>query len=553
MIIIALSGRGNVGKTHCLGHLINLMHRKTTGCDYVIEGKDVRASLNYLGKQIAVCTWGDNDYEEQKNLDYIRQCNPDIAIIATRLKGRTMKMVQQFCKDNSCHLKQVEKFVANSKDVSEQEYINHLQAKQMLDYIHDVIEGRLYYVDSITENEENRYHVTLLGTEMPDDGFPRSLSLQLNANQILNYGTEYRIQEDDFVLYRPDSENLLLLANDMPRAAELRNESRALRQELKERELTDEATLAPNRKGLEWVKSYHVNVGHGNCSLILTKYESGYDLWMVDCSTYDYLIRRDYSMDLLQCLKDIATDVNVDIHNLRISRFMLTHTHFDHYNGLLYLKKQGVIDGTTLMYINLHYDCASPVWSAILKDLKAMKCRFIEPVSGNVRPGIIEIYHPECRLYKDVRSVPAVVKTPFRVVSKVNNASVVYGINLIGRIMVLPGDLEQQGFEEMSRHKTCSPFLYNSCFYIVSHHGSINGHPAIPCMNPYPNQPRRPLDCMSRRNSRVILMGRNGAYPGIYSPLVENYWKRLCGGLFYTEKAPHYLELDWISGKVTPK
>ena len=35
------------------------------------------------------------------------------------------------------------------------------------------------------------------------------------------------------------------------------------------------------------VISYHVNVGHGNCSFILIEAKSCYRLWLVDCSIID--------------------------------------------------------------------------------------------------------------------------------------------------------------------------------------------------------------------------------------------------------------------------
>jgi hypothetical protein len=47
----------------------------------------------------------------------------------------------------------------------------------------------------------------------------------------------------------------------------------------------------------------------------------------------------------------------------------------------------------------------------------------------------------------------------------------------------------------------------------------------------------------------AILMGRDGAYPGIYSPVVTSYW----GGrnaLVKTEDAPHFVELNWGNGNV---
>ncbi len=40
MRVIALFGRGNVGKAHCLGHLINLMYQEMFGHGCLIEGQD---------------------------------------------------------------------------------------------------------------------------------------------------------------------------------------------------------------------------------------------------------------------------------------------------------------------------------------------------------------------------------------------------------------------------------------------------------------------------------------------------------------------------------
>ncbi len=549
MRVIALFGRGNIGKSRCLGHLINLINQESEGCNYLFEGNDTRVTLPYLGRRVTICTWGDDYNQEKLNLDRIRQDNPDIAIVATRTKGATMNLVEEFCNDKCYPLKMVEKYVASFDDISGQEFLNNLQAEQMLDYIRGLIEGQLYYVDSKTtiEGEEGRYHLTLLGAEMPEEGFPRSLSLELSANQLRYYEMDSVIEEDDFVLYKPDSEILFYYANDNTRALELRRESLALRQELMGREVSGELAWAIQKEEPEWVKSYHVNVGHGNCSLILSKFSNNYDLWMVDCSKYDYLIRRDYSQDIYKCLKDIAGELNVVIKNLRISRFMLTHTHFDHYNGLSYLIKLGLIDGNTLIYANLHYDCASTVWIDVLKKLKGLSCKFVEPISDNMSVGIIRILHPECRIYKKNSSVVAGVLN--RVVANSNNASVVYEITFYNRVMVLPGDLEQEGFIEMSGHKPCRNRLSRSNYYIISHHGSLNGHPNVTCLSI--GSPS-PLCCISDNVIKAILMGRDKAYSGIYSQPVIDYWgnKKV---LEYSEKAPHYLELFWANGKVTSK
>lgn len=548
MRVIALFGRGNTGKTRCLGHLINLIYREVAGCNYLFEGHDARITLDYLGKCITICTWGDNDYEEGLNIAYINKANPDIAIVATRSKGETVEMVKRFCKKNGCEPKWVEKYVASFDDKSGQEYLNNVQAEQILDYVKGLIKGQLYYVDSISaisdEEGVKLYHVGLLGVENSNERYPRTLSLVLNANQLLYQRTERPIREDDFVLYIPDSGHQFLNGNEEPLAISLRNESREVRTALIEHEIRSDAVNAIVRHEPVVVKSYHVNVGHGNCSLILSIYGTDYELWMVDCSTYDYLNRRDYSQNLYYCLAEIAATVNVNLNSLRVSKFMLTHTHFDHYCGLSYLIKQGLIDDKTLVYANLHYDCASPIWTGILKNLNDIHCQFVEPVGNRGSVGSIHIYHPECTIIKDASSR----KEGERAVSKVNNSSVVYGIELGGITMVFPGDLEQKGFEKMSEERLCSLCLYDSDYYVISHHGSINGHPTMSC-DPIESV----LECVKNNIKKAILMGRDGAYSGIYSAAVTSYWGGMHGVLEYTEKAPRYLVLNWGNAEVEKK
>lgn len=351
MRVIALFGRGDIGKTNCLGHLINLIHRETKGCNCIYEGKDARITLDYLGKKVTICTWGDNDYEEGLNIDKIRQDRPDIAVVATRTKGETLKRVEAFCDEIGCKLKKVEKYVASFDDKSGQEQVNKQQAREILDYIRGLIKGQLYYVDSITGigETEGRYHVELIGANMPVEGYPRTLSLELNSNQLVYFDLERPIREDEFVLYKPDSDNQFMSGNEEPEAKALRNEIRQLRRDLTELEISGEEAFATRQEIPGVVKSYHVNVGHGNCSLILTVYDNDYELWMVDCSTFDNKIRRDYSQNLYHCLDDIAKQLGIDLSELRIKKFMLTHTHADHYNGMLYLISKGYIDADTLI------------------------------------------------------------------------------------------------------------------------------------------------------------------------------------------------------------
>ena len=101
----------------------------------------------------------------------------------------------------------------------------------------------------------------------------------------------------------------------------------------------------------------------------------------------------------------------------------------------------------------------------------------------------------------------------------------------------------------MSRACTCSAFLFDADYYMVSHHGSINGHPTMPCMKLGQPMPT-PLDCATHNLTKSVLMGRDGAYNGIYSLVVTSYWNGTPSGLVLTEAAPHFVELDWSTGTV---
>ncbi len=162
--------------------------------------------------------------------------------------------------------------------------------------------------------------------------------------------------------------------------------------------------------------------------------------------------------------------------------------------------------------------------------------------------GAIRVLHPECRIYQNRGSVQAGVVN--RVVPRANDSSVVYCIELSNKIMVFPGDLEQKGFEKMSAAGKCRPQLYSSDYYVISHHGSSNGHPTVPCSSPGRACPR-PLDCVTKGLRKAILMGRDGAYPGIYDRGVISFWSAMVGVLEYTEYTNDYLVLDWNSGVVT--
>ncbi|MBL8026035.1 MAG: hypothetical protein JNL74_06475, partial [Fibrobacteres bacterium] len=53
--------------------------------------------------------------------------------------------------------------------------------------------------------------------------------------------------------------------------------------------------------------SYHVNVGHGNCSILVVKNNNQYQLWMVDCSNHDYLNKQFYTSNIEKSIMHIMS------------------------------------------------------------------------------------------------------------------------------------------------------------------------------------------------------------------------------------------------------
>lgn len=285
-----------------------------------------------------------------------------------------------------------------------------------------------------------------------------------------------------------------------------------------------------SRFGNEWIQadnqlsfddaevySYHVNVGHGNCSLILIKKRDSYHLWMVDCSLLETPNKvvdfTNHESSFEKALNDIAAKVGKNNHKeLFIDHFFLTHMHYDHYNGFKYLISHKHVTSRTIFYMNLHYQMPSRNLNEILKMMvDENMCRVVEPISSNSTSSIC-ILHPECRIFKSA-STMLEYTDKYRFASKSNNSSAVFALKLAGKKMVFPGDLEIEGFDAMTKVNTCCPEFKQMDFYAVSHHGSYNGHPQIQCKS---RSKRRPLLlCLRNKLSISVIMARNGAYDGI--------------------------------------
>jgi beta-lactamase superfamily II metal-dependent hydrolase len=428
------------------------------------------------------------------------------------------------------------------------------------------MKNNLYFVENIisVDYENRMFQVALSKTEKDETVF-RVIDVNREQLMIHNHSTE--IREGWYIYYNETNVTKPFSNANFDRyAVEQIHENRRLREALLEYqdesysiELLRARTRFLNTNEIE-VYSYHINVGHGNCSLILSveknpKKNNNYWLTMIDCSDYDYTNKKTYKSNIEDCFDEIARKLNIKKEEIRINLFLLTHFHYDHCSGMEYLVKSGYINHDTIIYMNLHYQMASETVNRVLTCLINIKATIIEPINTNSKnTSFMEILYPECSIFKSKSHAPKACVN-CRAESKVNNSSVVYMLRLGNKTMVCPGDLEIEGFKRMTKIALCSPFLNRANYYAISHHGSINGHPDMSCA-----RQKQVLQCLTSGLDMAFVMGRNGAFKGIYSPVVIGYFSKSPNKnkLYFTEYDSNnknfpvrYFELEWASSVVT--
>lgn len=241
------------------------------------------------------------------------------------------------------------------------------------------LDSKLYYVDSIhypeAEGNEGRYtnnglaQVSLLDVSenINEVKEPNGVIVSVPTNQ-MTFANGRKITDNNFVYYSANSQVPFENGNKDIRALNLINRSSRLRKLLREKAMNHSIEIPEaDRFGGNNVKitSYHINVGHGNCTVILIEGGTFYSLWMVDCGT-TYYVKGPHLENIDDCFAVIANKLGVGNNKLYISLFMLTHLHGDHYNGLEMLFRQGYCNSHTQFFINLDYAVASPTYVRIL-------------------------------------------------------------------------------------------------------------------------------------------------------------------------------------------
>ncbi|MCL2722238.1 MAG: MBL fold metallo-hydrolase [Treponema sp.] len=289
--------------------------------------------------------------------------------------------------------------------------------------------------------------------------------------------------------------------------------------------------------------SYHVNVGHGNCSFLVEKNTKS--IWLVDCSNYDFLNKTYYQTNIDMCINRIKERFSlIDIH---LKKVFITHPHFDHYSGIETLINNKYIDSSTNFYLNPYYHFSNPKWNNLLNRIDKLGSMIIEPISPN-SSSTIEILYPKNRVIANNRSsymIPGSIIQP-----KINNTSIVFAVKSVNNTFLFTGDIETDAWDIVD---SCYPYLHNCNYYTISHHGSDNGHIRTKCLSKGISI-STVSDCFNRnhrgKSVQPILMGRDKAYSGIYSSNVINDFNKFKKPIVYTETAPHFVEIEWNSNNV---
>lgn len=410
----------------------------------------------------------------------------------------------------------------------------------------------LYYVHRITppadfENRENKnkYLLYLLPTteqEIVDEveTWPYIFSLPVDSNLSIEEMTVTYFQkltgiyEGCFVGIKKDG---LINANSTKLAKQNILEANKCRNNLKKYI----AYSSDDVKGVvSEVCSYHVNVGHGNTSIIAFKNNGMCRLWMIDCAYKEIKTWHSYRDNIDACFEHIKN--KYDLQEIKIEKLLITHLHYDHISTVTQLMQEQYFADNFEVWLNNIFACSTKTYLDMVNELgkyakqPGKECKIIDPVVSSSQRAI-KVLYPQTS-YTGTR-----LKTANRAPDgKINNASSVFQINLAGHSMIFPGDIENKGWAEVKnyRYRIAIPD-----YYCLSHHGSINGHdPTVWCL------PKCALfdDIMCCYGmKKAILMGRDKAYSGIFSLEVTNYFKPI---LNITEEVHSFLELEWENEKI---
>ncbi|KAB2951157.1 MBL fold metallo-hydrolase [Heliorestis acidaminivorans] len=341
-----------------------------------------------------------------------------------------------------------------------------------------------------------------------------------------------RVYEGQYVFYDTKNKEFLNGNNDV-RARKEVIYNNILRHSLYSSNFEENSYTPEKVYDSKSVSTYHVYVGHGNLSIIVL---NNSEIWVIDCSLYDFMDSyKNYTNNFEECIRYIKDKHKIG--DIKISKLLFTHMHYDHFSGALYLiQNKYFAEGE--IWLNLYFSWSSQNYNLLLTKLKSMgnKIKIINPIKSNGN-NILEIVYPDKIIKKRGQKINTGEETVPG--NKINNASVLYKLNFNKKSLLFPGDLETKGWEKIN-HSAVS----NSSYYCISHHGSFNGH----LLNSNTNTTL----AQWYTGGTAILMGRHNAYPGIFDNRVL---ADFTGRIYLNDQNginsnPKFIELDWMTGIV---
>lgn len=310
------------------------------------------------------------------------------------------------------------------------------------------IENEIYLLENIIPlnsndslDETNRYSLVLLKASEKSN----LLSDEDNYNYRVVESTKNQIDKihEGQYLFFDEKENKFENANKTSIAKRNFYYNNFYRGKIlkKQTQQTESFEFTPN----VYISSYHINVGHGNCSILVIKDLGQTKLWMVDCSDYDFLNHQYYRANIDACFDHIRNEFSLQ--EITIDKFFLTHTHYDHYSGISRLIDSGIVTTKTTFYLNLHYSMPSENYNRLLRKINQLNPKIIEPLS-TIQSNGIEIWHPHRRTIRS--NTAKYAGQNVEVEPRPNNSSIVYHFIFGNRKILFPGDIETEKWNTLN-------------------------------------------------------------------------------------------------------
>ncbi|WP_252315536.1 MBL fold metallo-hydrolase [Sinobaca sp. H24] len=297
----------------------------------------------------------------------------------------------------------------------------------------------------------------------------------------------------------------------------------------------------------------------------MIKNKNNIKIWCVDCSIRDFLTKTLYNKNIDTLFEYIKNTFKIKL--IRIEKFFLTHSHYDHFNGFIYLLKNYAATKAEFWF-NPYYSFASIEYNKLLKVLnektKQHEIKIINSYPYNNTANVTILNKNALILKNKPKKNQKSIEYPINngylalgeekwiIEKKINDSSIVYRFAFGEKSILFPGDIEKSGWKNINN---CHPYLNHSTYYCLSHHGSMNGHLRNKC--PVNLNITNVTTCA--QNAQILfIQGRDGAFKGIIDQKVLDDFGYPVRLIHRTDKNPHeedkeviFFEINWQTNKVT--